>query len=254
MLYKGRMARPFDLSNAIITMPISMARIEGDQTARRTVDVLVRDDIKPHIPARDSTDIHMVTTAGLYMVTDTAALHGAEPYQHREKLLGQDAKFRRDLGRALQAARETFSRVRPDAFRVTPFDTCCSDAFDTLPALRGHLKQAFQAKPPLRDAVLGDINHMGREATGGNVAFLIEEHAMTYDWCRRDKPFASLVRDTAIIKPQRLIMYPGALMASQAAVIRTLSDKFGKIPDGQAFYQDTTKPFAPQDMATLCYH
>ena len=182
-----------------IIFPLSMSRLQGDQSAEKCMEYLAVLDTKLNLP---TNDVVFLYTNGLYFNADELAIN------LRKKTNGQMLAHRSALKKLILKKKTYF----PSAFHFLPFDYVLlnSDDFHHFFIL---LKQSFEKDSEFKKLVFESLGD--REQTEANVHFILEEIVV-----------AHIIREHLVEFPKslvkkddyRLIVYPGPLFRIEAYV------------------------------------
>lgn len=230
----------FRLGAAQIVLPVSMANITGKQAPGEAARVFTQGFL-PYASG-PTVDVHVVTTEGLY-----ANDAGLTAYEWR-RLLDKSLHFRAAFDRNIDGAARDNPLILPHAYQHHAWDSLLLATGKSFTQARGLLRDAYNASPEFRQCVDEDIRGQGRTPHADKVAFILEEHALSY-----------LVLTGKLQLPRRLtppdsldaviVAYPGPPMKSQVAAYHILDGVRPFAAVGQMLYADvSSQPFRLYDM------
>ncbi|MEJ0062781.1 MAG: hypothetical protein WDO70_06170 [Alphaproteobacteria bacterium] len=231
----------FRLGAAQIFVPVSMAKIKGQQKPGAVAEVFV-DDFMDYVTG-PKVDAHIITSEGLYANDESLTA-----FKWRG-MLDTSMRYRRKFSQLIDQAASENSMVIPYAYQLHGWDQMMFSVSD-FGVMRGRLRQAYNTDPSFKDAVHADLARQGRQPTPDKIAFILEEHALTYALMTEQ---ASLER--RLTSPnsldQQIFAYPGPLMDSQIKAYEVLHGRT-QIPDGQWLYADVSdKPMRLYDIGRI---
>lgn len=242
--------RQYKLGAAQIIVPVSMAKITGSQNPLATANVFTRVFL-PYAP-HPTVDPYVILTEGLY--AHNADLSAAEWRRHLDTSLDFLRKFRRNI----DDAAKTEPLILPDVYQTHSWDETIYKA-QSFTHHRGLLRHAYHDnRLGFRAVVHNDIlrrnptpiKNLSKKTLDAAVAFIIEEHALSYAFNLGSVHFDRLLTKD---KPlQQIIMaYNGQIPASQIISYRILHGK-NPVEHSKWLYADTSqRPMKIYDVGLL---
>lgn len=231
----------FRFHQAQLVVPVSMAKIQGQQNPAATADVFTHEFLRfaPH----PTVDPYVLLTEGLY--ANNANLSAFE----WRRCLDAGIEFRRKFLKRIHAAAAREVLILPEAYQVHSWDeTIYRDV--CFAQSRGVLRNAYHDDPDYRAAVNADLASQGRQITPDAVAFLNEEHALAYDLFAGNVDLnRNLSKGDG--RRQMMIAYHGGMMRSQILAYRLLR-KGKPVPSESWLFADTSqRPMRIYDVGSL---